>query len=1068
MTPERWQQIDRIVEAALDQPPNRRESFVVSLCAGDIDLCHEVLSLLKSLTEAEDYLESPPREEIGELFPVKDNLAEPEGRMIGHYRIVERIAEGGMGVVYRARRQDGEYDQEVAIKLIPASLFSAELARRFRQERQILARLIHPNITRLLDGGSTEEGQPFLVMEFVDGVPITEYCDRWRLPIAERLRLVRKVCLAVQHAHQNLVVHRDLKPGNIFITPDGKVKLLDFGIAKILDTERLQSGSGPNTKTMVMTPEYASPEQVLGEPVTTVSDVYSLGVVLYELLTGGYPYGFKNRSLAEMVRVICEEEPVWPSQIPFNGQAESIAEVREGTVEKLRARLRGDPDSIVMKALRKDPAERYQSAAMMAEDIRRHLEGKAVSARPATWRYRTSKFVRRNRAFVVATILIALSVAGGFLSTLRQASISREHAKVNRRLAYAGQMHRAAQAWQVANISELDDLLDRTMPGPDDEDLRDFEWFYFKRLRQKNGEVITIRHTAELWAVACSPDNRLLAIGGDDGVIKLVEIATGREERMLRGHQGHIVSLAFSPDSRWLITGSGDRTARIWDTSTGQPLITLQGHGNWVTTVAFSPDGERAITGSRDGTVRLWDARTGVEVIALDGQASWVHSLAVSPDGRRLAVTYAARPNILIWDLGKRRRIASFDGKSLISSIQFSSDGETIYAADRDRKLFILDGQRLSLIRELPPHAGEIKSLSLSPSGRMAATASTDRMIRLWDLGSGREVRRYLGHLGQVWGVAFTADGRRLVSAGDDNTARIWDIDENPDIQDWTTKSGIYSFARFSADDGFLAMPDQGQIRIWDLTAQNFAQSYPIASPNVSAAFSPDGKELLAGDNFGSIDLFDLTTESRITSLSAHSGKIGSIEVAPRGETFAAASFDRTVSIWDMATLARMHSLSHPGLVSSVAYSPNGRILASGCYDNVARLWDPRTGQEIFALQGHTEPILSLDFSPDGAILATGSADSTIRLWDVSSGRQLSIIKAHGGHVKTLDFSPDGKRLATGGDDGLLRLWDIRHGLEIVALFGHNDVIKDVRFSRNGTMLLSASVDGIIRLWRAH
>lgn len=1068
MTPERWQQIDRIVEAALDQPSNRRESVVASLCAGNHELRDEVLSLLKSLTEAEDYLESPPREEIGELFPVKNNLAEPEGRMIGHYQIVERIAEGGMGVVYRARRQDGEYDQEVAIKLIPASLFSAEYARRFRQERQILARLIHPNITRLLDGGSTEEGQPFLVMEYVDGVPITEYCDRWRLPIAERLRLVRKVCLAVQHAHQNLVVHRDLKPGNIFITPDGKVKLLDFGIAKILDTEMLQSGSGPNTKTMVMTPEYASPEQVRGEPVTTVSDVYSLGVVLYELLTGGYPYEFKNRSLAEMVRVICEEEPVWPSQIKFNGQAESIAEVREGTVEKLRARLRGDPDSIVMKALRKDPAERYQSAAMMAEDIRRHLEGKAVSARPATWLYRTGKLMRRNRVVVAALILIVLSIVGGFLSTLRQASISREHARTNRRLAYAGQMHQAAQAWRIANISELDDLLARTMPGPDEEDLRGFEWFYFKRLREKNGEAMTIRHAAEIWAVACSPDNRLLAIGGDDGVVKLVEIATGREERVLRGHQGHIISLAFSPDSRKLITGSGDRTARIWDTSTGQPLITLQGHGNWVTSVAFSPDGARAITGSRDGTVRLWDPSTGVEIMKLDGQASWVHSLAVSPDGRKVAVTYADRPSILIWEPGKRKRIAGFDAKRLLTSIQFSSDGRTIYAAGRDRQLFVLDARRLRLIRELPPHAGEIKSLALSPSGRMAATASTDRTIRLWDLGSGQEVRRYLGHLGQVWGVAFTADGRRLVSVGDDNTARIWDVDENPDVQGWTNNSGIYNFVRFSVDDRFLVIPDWDQIRFWDLTAQKFAQACRLASQPLSAAFSSDGERLLAGDNSGSIHIFDLRTESRIATLSAHSGKISSIEVAPRGETFAAASFDRTVSIWDMATLARRHSLSHPGLVSSVAYSPNGRILASASYDHVARLWDPRTGREIFALRGHTEPILSLDISPDGAILATGSADSTIRLWDVSSGRQLSIIKAHGGHVKTLDFSPDGTRLATGGDDGLLRLWDIRHGLEIVALFGHDDAIKDVRFSRNGTMILSASFEGKVRLWRAN
>ena len=1067
MTPERWQQIDRIFDAVLDQPSSERESFVRYACAGDDDLRDEVLSLLKSHDESGDYISTPPLQEISELFP-DENENDHSGRMIGPYRILARVAEGGMGVVYRAKRADGEYDQEVAVKLISTAHFSDEVMQRFRRERQILARLIHPNITRLLDGGRTDEGRPYLVMEYVEGTPITEYCDRHRLSITHRLRLFRKACLAVQHAHQNLIVHRDLKPGNIFVTSDGTVKLLDFGIAKILDTEIPPPESGPNTTTMIMTPEYASPEQVCGEPITTASDVYCLGVVLYQLLTGRPPYEFRNRSLAEIVRVVCEQEPALPSQVNFESQAKSIAEVREGTVEKLRARLRGDPDSIVMAALQKDPRQRYQSAELFAEEIRRHLEGKAVFARKATWFYRAGKFVSRNRAGVLAVIVLSLSILGGFLSTLRQARISEESARVNRRLAYAGQMHQAAQAWQIANIAQLDDLLDRTTPQPGEQDLRGFEWHHFWGLRNRNGELRTINHTAEVWAVACSPDNRLLAIGTDDGLVKLIDAGTGRELNVLKGHNGHVIDLAFSPDGRQLVSAGGDRQALIWDIATGRQSISLNGHTNWVTTVAFTPDGKSVVTGSRDGTVRFWDVRTGREILSLDDRMSWVSSVAVSPDGRSLATTYADSMNIQLRDLRTRRIKARFEGISLIASVQFSSDGQTLYAAGRDRKLFILDANDLRVLKELPSHSGEIKSLALSPSGRLAATASADRTVRLWNLDSGEELKRYQGHLGQVWDVAFSADGRHLISAGDDYTARVWDVMGELEAQSWKTLSGIYTFALFSPDDRLIAISFKDKIRLWDLTAKQFVSTCDLHSIVLDGpAFSPDGKRLVVSDVSGSIHICDLSSSTKVQSFKAHTARINSIAVAPDGKTFATASYDRTVIIWDMSTYQRLKTLQHKSLVSAVAYEPNGRLMATAGYDNNVRFWDPLTGRELAIMKGHTEPILSIDFSPNGAVLATGSADSTIRLWEVETGREVSIIRAHGGHVKALAFSPDGKRLATGGDDGLLRLWDVENGQEVVALYGHDDGIGRIAFSRDGKMLISSSFDSMVRLWRA-
>lgn len=1063
MTPDRWQLIDRIFDGALDRQPGERESYVRQACGEDRDLYEEVMSLLGSHDRSDGYIEAPPLSAIVDLFPdVKDgNLS---GNMLGPYRLESQIARGGMGIVYRARRADGEYDQDVAIKLISAVYVSDEVMSRFRQERQILARLIHPNITRLLDGGRTESGWPYLVMEYVEGIPITDYCDQRNLTITERLKLFRTVCLAVQHAHQNLVVHRDLKPENILVTADGAVKLLDFGIAKILDADGSVSTKGPAT--LMMTPEFASPEQVRGGQITTASDVYCLGMVLYRLLTGRQPYSFKTRSLVEIVRVVASEEPALPSAVVSGEDGDSIAAVREGTVEKLRNRLRGDVDSIVMAALQKDPGERYQSAELFAEEIRRHLEGKGVQARKATWLYRTGKFVQRNRSAALAALILVMSLLGGYLSTLRQARIAEASASENLRLAYAGQMHQAAQAWELANISQLDDLLERTKPRPGEEDLRGFEWHYFDGVRRNNGEVRKIDHTTEVWAVASSPDGRLMAMGTDDGLIKLIELSTGRQVSVLKVHTGHVIDLAFSPDGRRLISGGGDRRALVWDVPSGKLYLTLVGHTNWVTAVAFTTDGRTAVTGSRDGTVRFRDLLTGTEKSNLDGRTSWVHGIALSPDGKTMATAHAARPNILLWDLGSGRIRARYEKGSLISSLAFSRDGRLLYAAGRDRQVLVLNAANLELIRSLPAHLAEIKSIALS--GNLLATASADRTVRLWDLDSDEEIRRYKGHLGQVWDVAFSADGRYLISSGDDYTARIWDVETGSNAMSWATDSGIYTFAAFSPDDRLIALPHKEKILIWDISQKRFITTTSLPSiAALEAAFSPDGKRLAASDNSNNLYVFDLGTDSITPLKKAHGATINSISFSPDGGAFATASYDKSVALWDAAAYRRLKTLSHPSLVSAVVYDPGGRILATSGYDGIARIWDPGTGRELAALKGHTEPVLSLDFSPDGTVLATGSADSTIRLWDVATGREKAIFKAHGGHVKTLAFSPDGKRLATGGDDGLLRLWDVRTGQEVVALGGHDNAIGHISFSRNGRMILSASFDGVVKLWSA-
>ncbi len=419
---ERWARVKELFEAAADLAPNERASLLSNECGGDDALRREVESLLESDSQTNDFIEQPVLEIPRDLFPEApdESLA---GRQFGAYQIIREIGRGGLGAVYLAARADDEYRKEVALKLVRRGLDTEDILRRFRNERQILAQLDHPNIARLIDGGTTDEGLPYFVMEYVNGEPIGAYCDAHSLGTTERLNLFRKVCAAVTFAHQNLVIHRDLKPSNILIASDGEPKLLDFGIAKLLGQDE-EALAQTITSQRVMTPEYASPEQIKGERITTTSDVYSLGVLLYELLTGRRPYRLKTRTPEEIARAITEQEPERPSTAVAQGGGNSKFEIRNSKF------LRGDLDNIVLMAMRKEPARRYSSVGQFSEDIRRHLEGLPVIARKDTLRYRSEKFIRRHKVGVAAVALIALSLVGGIIATVSQAKRATRQARV--------------------------------------------------------------------------------------------------------------------------------------------------------------------------------------------------------------------------------------------------------------------------------------------------------------------------------------------------------------------------------------------------------------------------------------------------------------------------------------------------------------------------------------------------------------------------------------------------------------------------------------------------------------
>ena len=460
MTPaaERYTRIQELFDAVVELPPDERTVALEKQCGDDAALRQEVEALLAADAETTSFGEQPAFVIPENLFP-EQNKEEFAGRRFGVYQVIREIGRGGLGAVYLAARADDEYRKEVAIKLIRRGLDTDDILRRFRTERQILAQLDHPNIARLIDGGTTDDGLPYFVMEYVKGEPINAYCEAHHLKLRERLELFRKVCAAVTYAHQNLVVHRDLKPSNILVTADsesvrergGEPKLLDFGIAKLLSADdELLTQTAPGLR--AMTPEYASPEQIKGDKITTSSDIYSLGVLLYELLTGQRPYRLKTTSADEIARAITEQEPERPSTVAgkIDHPPSSILDPRS---------LHGDLDNIILMALRKEPARRYASVEQFSEDIRRHLAGRPVTAHKDTFKYRSTKFIRRNALGVAAATIVFLTLVGGIVTTAWQARRAERHAKAAEEQARVASTERDRAQTEKTKAERINDFM---------------------------------------------------------------------------------------------------------------------------------------------------------------------------------------------------------------------------------------------------------------------------------------------------------------------------------------------------------------------------------------------------------------------------------------------------------------------------------------------------------------------------------------------------------------------------------------------------------------------------------
>ena len=989
------------------------------------------------------------------------------GTIIGRYELLELIGEGGMGLVYLAEQKE-PVKRRVALKIIKPGMDSKQVIARFEAERQALAVLDHPNIAHVFDAGGTETGRPYFVMEYVKGMSITRYCDDKKLTIEQRLRLFEQVCEGVQHAHQKGIIHRDLKPSNILVTMQGDrpvPKIIDFGIAKATTQSLTDATVFTYQGQLLGTPEYMSPEQVdlATQDIDTRSDIYSLGVVLYELLAGVLPFeseSFTKVGLAEIQRTIREDEPASPSirLTQMGDKAKGIAESRGTHVVPLARRLHRELEWIPLKAMRKDRCRRYKSASDMADDIRNYLNGNPLIAGPETTIYRVQKFVRKHAGSVATVALVAAAIVVGLVvstamyfkaeearqkevvaraeaedarekeATARVRAeeaekVAEEEAESYRRLSYNHGIALADAKYREGDIRGVGRLL-KDSP----QDLRGWEW---QRLNNVSDQALmTIRghRGSGIRSTVISPDGKLIASGGGDSPIRIWDLATGAELKILRGHADQVCSLAFSPDSKRIVSGSEDKTIRVWNVTSAEELMTLRGHNSTVLSVAFSPDGKRIASGSKDNTIRIWDAQTGAELRVLHGYEYGVYSISFSPDGRRVA-SAGWDGGIKIWDVATGELAASYGQDEDVAFVAFSPDGQSIISAGgADNVVRIRDSAGGAKLTTMRGHTGWVDHVAFSPDGRRAISCSDgDSTIRIWEAETGVELRVLRGHKHGVTSASFSPDGSRIVSSSWDSTIKVWDAYVDP------TRMLLYGHK----------------------------------STITGLAFTPDGKQLVSGSQDGIIKIWDVASGVERLTLHKYEGLAGRVAISPDGKRMAFGLADRTIRLCNVTSGQELMTLrGHESPVYEVIFSPDGRrIVSAGGRDKTVRVWDAGSGSEEMILRGHHSQVRSVAVSPDGRYIVSGDEDGQMRIRNANTGKELMTLRAGSQAVLQVSFSLDGERIASCAVDRTIRVWSLATGDELSTLEGHTDWVTSAVFSRDGKRVISSSPDGMVKVW---
>jgi eukaryotic-like serine/threonine-protein kinase len=1116
----------------------KRTAYLDKACGTDAALRRRVEELLQGHESAGDLLvprrfssdatvddssDTPAGPTIDQ--PQPPPLTDRAGSWIGPYKLLQQIGEGGMGIVFMAE-QDRPVHRRVALKVIKPGMDSAQIVARFEAERQALAMMDHPNISRVLDVGTTDTGRPYFVMELVNGVPITEYCDANRFTPRARLELFVPVCLAIQHAHQKGIIHRDIKPSNVLVTlhdANPVPKVIDFGVAKAIEQRLTERTLFTQLGQVVGTPEYMSPEQaeMSGLDIDTRSDIYSLGVLLYELLTGTTPLERRERREAgfvEVLRRVREEEPPRPSTRLSNTEEIVLIAARRKTEPAKLARLvRGELDWIVMKALEKDRMRRYATANGLARDLQRYLADEPVEAGPPSARYRLGKFARRHRAALAtaaafAIVLVAATAISAGLAVLaakakeeavrayaaeaeqrRQAQALRgiaeqksgeaqAQARLLERQLYINQIALAQRENLANNVGYAEQLLDRS-PRP----LRGWEWRFVNQSNHRELFSVGARPRPYIRRAVLNPrEDRVACCGGND--VWIYDLASGLRLHHLKGHEKEVFTVAWSPDGATIASGGMDKTIRLWAPETGKETAVLRGHAAWILDLVFNRDSRWLLAGGGawanvEGAppeVKLWNYRQRCEVRSYPGtKGNSARSVAFSPDGRTIAAAdsyWAAH----LWDVETGRKLRDFEGvhELPVNKVAFRPDGYMLATASEDGTVALWEVATGAPFRVIRGHTGRVDGIAFSPNGRHLATGSSDSTIRFWDPASGRETGVLRGHLRDVSALQFHRLGARLLSSGEDGVAKVWDVSLafGPPVLDdhhgWAFSGAFRPGGQIAATGGWCV------IHFWDPATGRRLRSIAGAHPAgvVAIAFSPDGLSLASTGEWapgvpeGGAKIWDAETLALRHELKGHTGSVYGVAYGPDGTNLATAGMDGTVRFWDSSrgTPGRVLQ-AHAGGVVSLAFSSDGVRLATVGSGDTVKLWDVASGVEVLRLDVATSRSFpfgnAVTFSPDCRRLAVPRADNRIALFDARDGHLIRNLAGHTAGHNVVAFSPDGHRLATAGGDRTIRLWDPDTGEEMFNLRGHVGGVTWITWSSDGRRILTTSTDRTARIW---